>query len=329
MNYQNELLIDGWKYKINRESEMASFHVLPPKKTVIPQSVFKLFSINKNTVSALQEDKIYVNDPVQFNDLFDCSIDIYTKVESNEILLYKYLLETTYGITTVNSWNNEQLIWRCRQARHQLNLGQFGVVCFTAKPDSVLMWAYYGNNKGFMIEYDTDQFPANFFGPFKVFYQDKIKKLDKIKLQKNYDAIDPALAFLYQSTIKSKVWEHESEYRYLAGVPDLDGELLEDVEQRNTGNPQSRLFDFPKQTIKSIRLGYNFFAREEKLETEANHLKVNLNKSPEKIKILDYIIQNELDCYHVLKSTDLTKIYFIKGRVKKVSRSVYIIQKSE
>ena len=76
---------------------------------------------------------------------------------------------------------------------------QYRVVCLTASPFQMLMWAYYGNHRGCCVEFDVDGI-------------DGIRAVDYIKEFQEHEKMDTTevIDSLYK---KGNEWSHEKEFR--------------------------------------------------------------------------------------------------------------------
>lgn len=76
---------------------------------------------------------------------------------------------------------------------------RYRVVCMTASPYQMLMWAYYGNHRGCCVEFDVDDV-------------DGIRPVEYIKEFQQHEDMDTdeVIDSLYK---KGNEWSHEREYR--------------------------------------------------------------------------------------------------------------------
>lgn len=85
---------------------------------------------------------------------------------------------------------------------------QYRVVCLTASPYQMLMWAYYGNHRGCCVEFDVDN--VNGIRPVK--YIKEFKSHEDMNSQEIIES-------LYT---KGNEWNHEKEYRLVFYKPDAN-----------------------------------------------------------------------------------------------------------
>ena len=88
---------------------------------------------------------------------------------------------------------------------------QYRVVCLTASPYQMLMWAYYGNHRGCCIEFDIDHIK-------------EIRQVEYIKEFCAHEDMDTAevIESLYQ---KGYEWNHEKEFRIVYHEPTANKKL--------------------------------------------------------------------------------------------------------
>lgn len=128
---------------------------------------------------------------------------------------------------------------------HRVFNRSIGVLCLTASPDNLLMWAHYADeHRGFLIEFESDS----------PFFDQRSGHSDYRFLQRvQYHAqrprfvlkdVDGSEMFL----TKSIDWEYEQEWRMF--LP------LQQAQQKLTIDEQDIcLFNFPKSAVKSITFG--------------------------------------------------------------------------
>lgn len=145
-----------------------------------------------------------------------------------------------------------------------------GILSLTTNNKNLLMWAHYANShKGICIEFDKSH---KFFNQKKS-EKDSLRHLAQVQYQNErpslylseYNEFDVFLT-------KSNHWEYEEEYRMLMPLKDADQKI-------NNGFEDIYLFNFPKDSLKTIYLGT-------KISNENKDKIINL-------------IQNEKDYNHV------------------------------
>lgn len=68
----------GWKYNVTGDENNLIMEVIPPKDKLkpLPETLFKIYPLNSNSIDALLNSYIYASHPSEFNDLFDCHKDL-------------------------------------------------------------------------------------------------------------------------------------------------------------------------------------------------------------------------------------------------------------
>lgn len=317
------MIIEGWKYtadKVNG-SDSYSFQIETPEKQNNPATLFKYYSINELNVNALLESKFYVSHPDQFNDLYDCCNNlILPDKESVRILLNHGPFKTQKIFDELWKSNRMQVEDAFHLGFKEITYKKIGILCLTNEPCNILMWAYYGNNRGFLVEYDYKKFPFKHYGPFPINYSKNIKP---IKLEE----VGAAIAILYQSNIKLDCWSHEKEWRILVHAENAN--FISPSEDRfNHSNDINRLVKYDLNNIKSIYLGNRFFDPKELFIIDNNTLKIKINQETEinslKKKLIAYIIKHNLVAKIILRSESLNKLNFRSGNFTTIQENEYL-----
>lgn len=215
---------------------------------------YRSFDINGYNLQNLKNNQIYLNNPQNFNDPFDCfftaNFNDYIRDEllkSKEKLISE--LDDNFNLSDeeryeaikylesdelFNQLNITQIITKQDKYQDLENLKKtlqnvFKVSCFSTDNTNLLMWSHYAkNHQGFCIEYDISKiemnhtFRSNFW---PVIY--KTKTLDLLLLKKTKKIIDnnptltPYLRIII-GTIKPKDWCYEKEWRFIQRNIDND-----------------------------------------------------------------------------------------------------------
>lgn len=131
----------------------------------LPDQLFKFYRFDPQFNESRLKGEIYLPNALQFNDPLDCRIDVLnnTKGKVTEFCLDgwldhklrelnfrgKYYREDIGNKLLNDDRETVQLVW-------QKQLERMGILCLTPKIDNILMWGYYTDNKGFCIEYNTE-----------------------------------------------------------------------------------------------------------------------------------------------------------------------------
>lgn len=149
------------------------------------RTIFRMRSINDNTLKAFFNDEVYASSPVYFNDPYDvlaCYDNkklyelFYTDAEGRNFLFNKInelANASGYGYfddETVEEWrkDKEKLYPFINPVINDIGLAtmhqlreQLAVACFCNDVKKGTMWAHYaGNGTGFALEYDFDEVNA-------------------------------------------------------------------------------------------------------------------------------------------------------------------------
>jgi len=308
-----------WKYYYRDISETEiEVKVIPEEKYDIPECLYKLFSLSERSVNSLINHTLYAAHPFQFNDIFDCNENLVDFDDDNVI---KSFLSAILPISEI-----EEQIEKDRQGTERFVKDHFsgvlyrkwGIISLTSDPNNILMWSYYNNHQGFCVEYDYSKFPFKHYGPFPINYQEKI---DPISVKE----AGMLLSVIYQTNIKSKSWEHESEWRIIV---DAERDVMKSPKYRRVQalGGRERLFNYPIEAINNIALGNRFFEPDEIKEIDGKTLELNLDSDNAELKetLLDFICSNNTESYIALGNDDLVSIGFRRGKFEKKSKYKYI-----
>lgn len=196
-------------------------------KEVAPSKLYKYQSCNAQTISNLKERCLWFSKPEDFNDPFDCDInlEIIDVTQENLNLLFFHMRETAQDKVgfdkrylsdgKVNAvWAEDAIKFALVANTRVKKLWEnIGVTCLTEKNDDILMWSHYAyGHQGFCLEFDTSYFPFTETSKdtlIKVHYSDSYPPLSLSDLQpeKLPDLPKKLLA------TKSSHWSYEAEWR--------------------------------------------------------------------------------------------------------------------
>lgn len=175
----------------------------------------------------LIKNELFYASPSEINDPFDFKITIdYTLLdtfEKREKYIDKLIGETIdvliqRGIDPI--LKKKELIWRLEHDIKNMQLefdntnsiwtdNRFGVISFSQRWDSILMWSHYSeNHKGFCIGYNRKKIEeSNIFG-----------SAGGVKYSETYPSIDPnnnepLKELIIKTHTKAHEWHYEKEYR--------------------------------------------------------------------------------------------------------------------
>lgn len=220
------------------------------------RTIFRMRSINDNTLKAFFNDEVYASSPLKFNDSYDV-LACYDKDK-----LYEYFDSDK----NANEWcKAKEKIYPlingiALNTMHQLR-EQLAIACFCNDVKKEIMWSHYaGNGAGFALEYDFDEVNAaissyvrknfesykenNIFKncSFKledVKYTNKkanitniIFKINKTCFSKGYKLFLTQKEFERIVFRKRKEWQYESEVRLALPTKKTPFEKLEGIKPK-------------------------------------------------------------------------------------------------
>ncbi|BAX80979.1 DUF2971 domain-containing protein [Labilibaculum antarcticum] len=300
-------------YRTGRQNGSIVFEVIPDEERPVPESLFKLYELNKFSVDALCKSYFYAAHPCQLNDYFDCHEKL---LEFDDQLIINFLGNGGFHENIQDLIKNDpkraQKI--TRETFREVFFKKIGVVSLTENPFNLLMWSYYTNHKGFQVQYDHGKFSFNNHGPFAINYREN---LEIIRMSPS----NVELGVLMQTNLKHKVWQHEKEWRFLAEKENMESPSSEVM--RNEGG-ESRKFPYSFSAINSIQLGIRFFDVEEVIPENKYTLRISLKlKDVLKRKFLSFLAENEINT-GISISQELNKIDFRYGRLMRIDKLTFV-----
>lgn len=215
---------------------------------------YRSFDMNGYNLQNLRNNQIYLNNPQNFNDPFDCFFtanfndyirdellknknrlvsnlnDKFNLSDTQKYKAIKYLesdelfnqLNITQIITQQNKYQDLESLKKTLQ-------NVFKVSCFSTDNNNLLMWSHYAkNHQGFCVEYDVSQIETvNTFriNLFPVLYKTKTLDISLLKKIQKVIYSNPTLSPLLRiiiGTIKAKDWYYEKEWRFIQRNIDSD-----------------------------------------------------------------------------------------------------------
>lgn len=286
---KGECECDGWMYRAyNRADRLIDFEVEKPGGYSIPETLFKMYSLSKHSLDALQNSYLYATHPNQLNDIFDCHAGL---VEFDDLNLIKEFFGSEYDEKDLIKKfveRDEALFHRTAVNFKEIFYRYYGIISLTDNPNNIQMWSYYNNHEGFLVELVTEGLDGAYNGPFPINYQDKAKP---VKISEARSS-----ALIYQCGIKHIDWQHEKEWRlFVSSREPMESKGFKKLEEIG-GLP--REFKYKKEIIRSIALGNKFFTFEEKKQISNRDLEINLDKTQES----KYALKKELlECLYEME----------------------------
>jgi len=195
-------------------------------------TLFKYSPINGWTIEGLRDKTIHFKCPADYNDPFDCRINLVIDGTDEQWESYRKRIGITaeqlneYKKTSKVTFENSGEYYK---EIHRHSLRTIHLSCFSEISDNILMWSHYANShKGIClmfetVKYDTIQFmifnnqdvhytnsnlPPDHVGIIRVRYSEKLPEAYN-HLEYYKDKIAPFLM------TKSLDWEYEKEWRMM------------------------------------------------------------------------------------------------------------------
>lgn len=153
----------------------------------VPKHLYKYFSISEFSLNSLENDYIYLSNPKDFNDPFDCNRNLIAEKQ-------KKLNEWEY----VESLNN---------------IFDIGIACFSENGMEPLLWSHYTNSyRGYCIKFNVATLIKN---------SNDYVKLKQVIYSQDPNVISETHPFssFYQYLLKLGNWNYEREWRLLFKNP--------------------------------------------------------------------------------------------------------------
>lgn len=180
----------------------------------LPQIVYRMRSVNSFLYDSLINNQLWFSNPQDFNDPFDCDINMTFKKSSlarKQSYFDNYLkpLFNARELTNINTSNisNADFEILLNRAAKKI-VRKKGLACFLSNCDNLLMWAHYADShRGVCLKFDVLE-DTTFFSPAKaVRYTQEYPE---------YDYLDDKNEFVNEMFFtKSNEWSYEGEVRVL------------------------------------------------------------------------------------------------------------------
>lgn len=211
------------------------------KDNHLPLKIYKFINLDRidRVLKSIEENKIYLNRPSNFNDPYDsmCKLSIaklmiIIRRQAELHSAIKNNLKFDY-IKNMNQSISIKLKTFKRKEREMLDeekeklLSKFkdilSISCFSEDYHSVLMWAHYAkNHSGICIEYDIsglNKLDILRRGLHPVIYNDKMIDITTLVFHQLNNRPIHHLLILKSSMYKSTDWSYEKEWRLIVSKP--------------------------------------------------------------------------------------------------------------
>jgi len=213
--------------------------------------------------NCLLKNQLYFSSPRELNDPYDFKIHSdfslldtdYKKLQYIDLGINNASKEQLQKIGNINAYKKRMLSFMKLnpeqfQSEHDVmetarSSIRFGILCFSLKWNSILMWTHYANSsKGFCFGLNREKIEA-----------DKIGMSGLVKYQNEFPSIDPLDTnhmekIIKQMHFKAEVWSYEEEYRI-------------SIIKEQALWPADRLYAFPDEYLEEIILGLNISEKDE------------------------------------------------------------------
>lgn len=308
-------------YSMEKSDDIKSFRLIGQEENELKGRVFRYCRISEYSIDALVNHRFYASQPDEFNDLFEFhfnSID-FSKVDLEYIKVMP--IDSDKKSLYIKAFNEERDNFF--KAIYSQTIAKIGIICVTINDLSDPMWGYYGNNEGFQMELDYTKLTDRFSSPIPINYVEKIQPIDFAKVGGKFSV-------LIQITAKKNSWKHENEYRLLV-KPSKGSDFKVNG---NYGNSHldlpyiNRLVDYPKESILSITLGFNFFNFCSIKTIKPNEYLVKMDGSncELKIKLIEACLKEQLPVKLINQDTDTFKLVKSSLIIKQVFNDTFHIK---
>ena len=197
-------------------------------KGQIPRILYKYYCID-TALKVLKNHSIKFSFHKEFNDPFDCAVNLIGTVSKDDI--YKYVRKQVNSeaeskalaeVFMADSGKFSDIVKEayCHEAEN------LGIFCMSAKNDEILMWSHYAeSHTGVCLQFDILNDLTTFLFPKKVEYGQDYPHLNYIKAH-NEDDPEIHKCLWY----KFSTWAYEEEYRIIrpegSGLIEFEKEAL-------------------------------------------------------------------------------------------------------
>lgn len=185
-------------------------------KCHIPNKLYRYMKFDDYWTNNLLKGEVVLKNPIEFNDPFDCNLNIDTKKVLEASGNKPFYKEYATNISINEHYDQDpdvSIIFSQDTAR---------VACFAESWKTLLMWSHYADShKGLCVEYDTRLMGNYREFLFPVIYQNEL-----------YDATNDYC--YYENNLfnflffKSEVWNYENEWRIAVMEKQLSANLYDE-----------------------------------------------------------------------------------------------------
>lgn len=305
-NYRNNItksmkpfILEDHQYSYEKKGKRTFYSI---GNNTNPATLSKYYGLSSYSVDALEKSHIYLPQAEDFNDIFDASPFLWN-FNNLQLSQFKNYLTKWWRITHDElqkkyKEDSNLLIEEFRYYLHQHTFSKFGLICMTEDKYSDAMRGYYGNNEGFLIEFNHSLFAKDYCqGPFPINYLKRKKPISPSEFDNDW-----MLAYLIQLFTKKDIWAHEKEYRYIVETPDY----FQMKGRYNNENIQEeklpRLFSYSSESVLEVYLGVNFVINEQKKRLSKDTYSIELQSCQRDMKrgILEICMEKNYKMFQMI-----------------------------
>lgn len=250
---------NGFKYIFEQHLNGLNFDIIDASYSNKPTQLYKYHALTNYSVESFCNNYLYASHPWEFNDPYDCYQGL-VSFKNTPIDLILDLADVVFEKKEIIDWyykncKNGALVNQSILHRILVLLlyKDFGIYSMTNIDNSLPMWSYYSNHRGFVLKFDLSKLPTNFFGPFKMNYTNNFSPVEYEIFRRG--------SIIYQTNIKAKNWSIENEWRLLfytaPPIPSMK------IPFHSIPGAHDRKFKYDPSAIEEAILGYNFFEIDE------------------------------------------------------------------
>lgn len=252
-------------------------------KMTQPETLYKYYGLNKNSIDAFLNSYFYFTHPNQLNDLLDSSDLLLDLMDCNEKFYEEYtkaLIKKVNGdFDMILSYQDEKknAFRNIAKLIYFFHFENVGILSLTNSPFNNLMMPHYTSESGFLLEINLKKFikeleisSSEFTKIFPINYSNEIKPINYFEnISEHYfdynggsiKRVDDTIPFLYLLSLKDIKWSYENEWRIILFKKNL-GNVKNPVDFNNHNGNVDRKIKFNQSCIDKIILGPLFFNNE-------------------------------------------------------------------
>jgi hypothetical protein len=198
-----EFYFNNWIYTLQEEGDVTTFGVGCNSPIQPPDFLSKYCSLSEYSIDMLKNRQFYAAQPDDFNDIFDSSYFLidFDSMTLEQMLKIPNKYDRKEEQLVIAKWKNNkyEVIDLLQLKFYYSSLSRMGILSMTPNKYDEIMWGYYTNHKGFLVEFDYTLFSKYFLGPFPVNYVPNLPHLDFNKLGNRF-------SFFMQTMVKKDRW---------------------------------------------------------------------------------------------------------------------------